>query len=119
MALPAHHVALTSYNNKIYAFGGFVYPTTGSAAWVPIDNAWEYDPAADSWKALAPMPIRRGAAAAATVNGKIYVVGGAALPAGQADGMVHPAQRHQVLGTVEEYDPATNSWRERRPMPTP
>src|SRR6185436_17276569 len=23
MALPAHHVALASYNNKIYAFGGF------------------------------------------------------------------------------------------------
>jgi len=36
MALPAHHVALASYNNKVYAFGGFVYPTTGGAAWVPL-----------------------------------------------------------------------------------
>src|ERR1051325_1967972 len=30
MALPAHHMAVTSYNNKVYAFGGFVYPTSRS-----------------------------------------------------------------------------------------
>src|SRR5262249_51795754 len=71
MALPSHHVALASYNNKIYAFGGFVYPTSGGAAWVPIDNAWEYDPAQDSWKALAAMPIKRGAASAAVVGDRI------------------------------------------------
>src|SRR3954469_21155058 len=64
MALPAHHVALTTWNDKIYSFGGFVYPTAGPAAWVPIDSAWEYDPKLDSWKALAPMPVKRGAAVA-------------------------------------------------------
>src|SRR5437660_698398 len=75
MALPSHHVAFASMNNKIYAFGGFTLPETGAPAWRPIDNAWEYDPAADSWKALAPMPTRRGAAAAGVANGRIYVVG--------------------------------------------
>ncbi len=50
MALPSHHVAFTTYKDKIYAFGGFVLPESGPPGWVPINNAWEYDPAADTWK---------------------------------------------------------------------
>ena len=45
-------------------------------AWVPIDNAWEYDPAEDSWKALAPVPTRRGWLVAVTAGDRIYVIGG-------------------------------------------
>src|SRR5580700_8283326 len=75
MALPSHHVAFTESQGKIYAFGGFVPPQSGPPAWVPIDNSWEYDPSTDTWKALAPMPMKRGAAAAAVINGKVYVVG--------------------------------------------
>ena len=48
MALPAHHVALAEHRGKIYLFGGFVPPAAGMPSWVPVDNAWEYDPAADS-----------------------------------------------------------------------
>src|SRR5713101_8163909 len=76
MALPSHHVSFTEYHGKIYSFGGFVYPTSGPAAWVPINNAWEYDPAADTWKALAPMPTKRGSPVATAVGSKIYVIGG-------------------------------------------
>lgn len=120
MALKSHHVAFTEMNGKIYAFGGFVPPTSGPPAWVPIDNAWEYDPAADSWKALAPMPTKRGSPVAVTVGNKIYVIGGATTPPNQPDvTAVHPARPHLVLGTVEEYDPATNTWRTRSSMPTP
>jgi N-acetylneuraminic acid mutarotase len=119
MALASHHVSFTEYNGKIYAFGGFVPPTSGPPAWVPINNAWEYDPAADTWKALAPMPTKRGSPVAVTVGNKIYVIGGATTPPNTDVAAVHPAQPHIVLGTVEEYDPATNTWRERRPMPTP
>src|SRR5205085_12018082 len=32
---------------------------------------------------------------------------------------VHPASAHISTGAVEEYDPATNTWRPRAPMPTP
>src|SRR6185369_15354066 len=71
MALAAHHIALAEHNGKIYVFGGFVLPASGPAAWQPIDNAFEYDPAADSWKALAPMPTKRGAAGAAAAGGKL------------------------------------------------
>jgi len=119
MPLLSHHVAFTEYKGKIYAFGGFVYPQSGPAAWVPIDNAWEYDPAADTWKALAPMPTKRGSPVAAAVGDKIYVIGGATLPPGSKETAVHPARPHISVGAVEEYDPATNTWRARAAMPTP
>jgi len=119
MALPSHHVAFTEYHGKIYAFGGFVYPTSGPAAWVPINNAWEYDPANDSWKALAPMPSKRGSPVAVAVNDKIYVIGGVTLLPGSSNTALSFDTPQLVVGTVEEYDPATNAWRERSPMPTP
>jgi N-acetylneuraminic acid mutarotase len=116
MALPSHHVAFAVHNNKIYAFGGFKLPDAGPPAWEPINNAWEYDPTSDTWKALAPMPTKRGAASAAVANGKIYVVGGANSLTNFSENGIHPRRPHAVLATVEEYDPATNTWRERRSM---
>jgi N-acetylneuraminic acid mutarotase len=119
MRLATHHVAFASLNNKIYAFGGFQLPESGPAAWNPVDNAWEYDPATDEWKALAPMPTKRGAATAAAAGGKLYVTGGANSLSGVTENGIHPARPHNVMGTVEEYDPATNTWRERRSLLLP
>src|SRR5215813_1384973 len=102
MALSSHHVAVTELNGKIYAFGGFIPPTSGPPAWIPIDNVWEYDPAADSWKALSPMPTKRGSPVAAVVAGKIYIIGGRTGAA-----FISVATNTNI---VEEYDPATDSW---------
>lgn len=116
MPLPSHHVSFTEHKGKIYAFGGFVLPQSGPAAWVPIDNAWEYDPANDSWRALAPLPTKRGSPVAVSAGEKMYVIGGAVTGAGQS--AVHPARPHTSVGAVEEYDPAANTWRARAAMPT-
>jgi len=116
MRLASHHVAFATLNDKIYAFGGFTYPESGPPGWNPVDNAWEYDPAADEWKALAPMPTRRGAAAAGVANGKIYVTGGANSLPGVTENGIHPARPHNVVATVEEYDPASNTWKTVRPL---
>jgi len=81
MPRPAHHAALAAANGKIYVMGGFVPPADTAlplgAAWQPIDNAWQYDPATDSWKSLPPLPTKRGSAVAVEAGGKIYTIGGA------------------------------------------
>ncbi len=118
MALPAHHAALAELNGKIYVFGGFVLPREGQPAWQPIDNAWEYDPVNDSWKALAPIPTKRGSPVAAAVGGKLYVIGGAAPHTGSSETAVHPARPHRSVEANEAYDPATNSWAARSALPT-
>jgi N-acetylneuraminic acid mutarotase len=121
MPLPSHHLALAEYNGKIYSFGGFKLPASGEIAWEPINNSWEYNPATDTWKALKPMPSKRGGGAAAVVNGKIYVIGGAGVHPGSKDVpllMGPNGTPHRSVGTVQEYDIASDTWRERSPMPT-
>src|SRR5215471_7971346 len=127
MQLPSHHVAFTTLNDKIYAFGGFRLPDSGPPAWDPINNAWEYDPATDSWKELAPMPTKRGAASAAVANGKIYVTGGANSLPGVGDkvyviggriGSAFISVGSNNIDLVEMYDPATDRWIPRDKMPT-
>src|ERR671922_1967170 len=49
---------------------------------------------------------------------KYMLSGGAATHPGSSEPAVHPARPHRSVSTVEEYDPATNSWRARSSMPT-
>ncbi|MEZ4709684.1 MAG: S8 family serine peptidase [Caldilineaceae bacterium] len=80
-------VAMAAHNGKLYTFGGW----TGV---IESDQVFEYDPNGGVWTAKAPMPGgTRRYAAAATLGGKIYVVGG-----------------WPDLNRVDVYDPATNSW---------
>jgi N-acetylneuraminic acid mutarotase len=120
MPRSAHHAAIATANGKLYVMGGFVPPKdtqipTGGA-WEPIADMWEYDPAADSWKSLAPLPTKRGAAVAVEVGGKIYVIGGATTVAGSKDPYFTFFGPSLVLTTNEVFDPATNKWESRRPM---
>jgi Common central domain of tyrosinase/Kelch motif len=120
MPRSAHHAAIATANGKLYVIGGFVPPKdtqipTGGA-WEPIADTWEYDPAADSWKSLAPVPTKRGAAVAVEVAGKIYVIGGATTVAGSKDPYFTFFGPSLVLTTNEVFDPATNKWESRRPM---
>jgi hypothetical protein len=135
MPRPAHHAALASANDKIYVIGGFVPPSETAlplgAAWQPIDNAWQYDPATDSWKSLPPLPTRRGSAVAVEAGGKIYAIGGATTMEGavldDSRGRLGDAKDpfftafgpSKVLAVNEVYDPATNKWESRNPMSVP
>jgi N-acetylneuraminic acid mutarotase len=118
MPLPAHHLAAVGYAGKIYLFGGALQPQPGGPNQFPANNAWEYDPSADSWKALAPMPTARTAPVAAEVDGKIYVIGGASVHPGAKLVSLGPKIPHRSLNTNEVYDPATNTWQTRMAMPT-
>jgi N-acetylneuraminic acid mutarotase len=120
MPRPAHHAALAAANGKIYVVGGFVPPQDTQipvgGAWQPIDDAWEYDPAADSWKSLPSVPGKRGSALAAEVGGKIYVIGGVTTVEGSKDPFFTFFGPARVLTTNDVYDPATNKWESRKPM---
>ena len=60
-----------------------------------------YDPASNSWRAIAPMGSKRSPLAAAVVGGLLYALGG-----GGDSG----------FSSCEVYDPASNSWRAIAPM---
>jgi N-acetylneuraminic acid mutarotase len=134
MPRPAHHAALAAANGKIYVMGGFVAPSDTAlplgAAWQPIDNAWQYDPATDSWKSLPPVPTKRGSAVAVEAGGKIYTIGGATTMEGRVindsngrleskDPFFTAFGPSRVLSVNEVYDPATNKWETRQPMSVP
>ena len=117
MPAPHHHFALAEHNGKIYMFGGYRLPDAGQPTWIPVDNAWEYDPQTDNWKALASLPQARGSINALNVNGKIHLIGGATLPPGIKDAYIHPSRNTSVT-THEVYDVASNSYAKRADMPT-
>ena len=56
---------------------------------------------------------------AAVVGDKIYVIGGVSLLPGSTETALGFGSPQASVGTVEEYDPEKNTWRERSPMPTP
>ena len=73
MPLATHHAAIAAYNGKLYLFGGQAQLQPGGPTQIPLNNTWEYDPANDSWKALAPMPSARTAAVAAEAGSKDFM----------------------------------------------
>jgi hypothetical protein len=101
--LPAGRAAigLVTMDGCLYALGGLT-----EAAWwgVPSDSVYRYDPRADTWATVAPMPIARSNFVAGVIGGKIYVAGGSI-------GWPKTTDRTDV------YDPATESWSTVASMP--
>jgi N-acetylneuraminic acid mutarotase len=122
MPRPVHHQAMAELGGKIYVFGGFTVPMPqpplGGGGWAPVDNAWEYDPAADTWTALPPMPTKRGSALAFQVNGRFYVIGGAAPHPGSTLVAITGDGPGRSVATNEMYDPAAKRWETRQTLPT-
>jgi N-acetylneuraminic acid mutarotase len=122
MPLPVHHSGLAEYHGKIYMFGGYILnvaPGGQGGGWEPVDNVWEFDPATNNWKALAPMLGKRGSPVAEEVGGQIYVIGGAIPEPGTKEVAIRPNTAARSVGTNEAYDPETNKWVAKSPMPTP
>jgi N-acetylneuraminic acid mutarotase len=102
MTTARYGLAVSVVNNKIYAIGG----SSGT-------TVEEYDPATNTWtncgtpapgNGCTPMPTGREGLAIGVVGSKIYAIGGTTGPS--------------PFATVEEYDPATNTWTTKTSMPT-
>lgn len=113
MLTPRGALAVAVVDGKIHAIGG---NAAGGAGLPPhehgapqADNSVAthevYDPAADAWTRLAPMPTSRNHIGAAVIAGKIHVVGGRNSTTMQ-------------LTTHEIYDPASGAWTAGPPVPT-
>jgi DNA-binding CsgD family transcriptional regulator/N-acetylneuraminic acid mutarotase len=83
--------------------GTVIVPGGYTAAGVPTSIVERYDPVADSWSTLAPLPSPRFAYAIAAYQNRVYVMGG-------WDG-----QRY--VDTVFIYDAAANRWTTGAPLP--
>jgi N-acetylneuraminic acid mutarotase len=92
--------AVVAAGNKVYLLGGWDQG-------VAITNAVSvYDPATDSWSEAKAMPRELHHLNAASVDGKIWVVGSLYGLNFQADGV------------TMVYDPATDMWTTKAPMPS-
>jgi N-acetylneuraminic acid mutarotase len=96
-------LSISVVNGKIYAIGGWREPDN-----LPVSAVEEYDPATDTWTQKTDMPQARHGLSTSVIDGKIYAIGGV------ADSDMGGA----AVTTVEEYDPATESWITKTDMPT-
>src|SRR4051794_867249 len=95
-----HHMPLAVVGDSLYAIGGL-----GPNGMSPSATLWLYDERTDRWMTRAQLLEPRGASAVGVIGGKIFVVGG-----------FGPGPL--LLDSIAVYDPGTDSWRHRAPIPT-
>jgi N-acetylneuraminic acid mutarotase len=76
-------------------------------------------PAENTWTQKAPMHEARYGIGIAVVNGKIYAIGGSTRSGGGGTIKGPLPVTGGTVGTNEEYDPKTDTWTTKTPMPTP
>ena len=107
MPLPRYRFGATCLNGEVYVGGGYSSTADGDAG-AALSRVDKYNVATRTWSAVAPLPFGRGDLAFAVSGGRIYAMGG------YAAGYPYPD-----YGRVanSEYDPATNTWTDRAPLP--
>ena len=92
-------VATAAIDGLIYACGGIVGSTTK-------DFNAVYDPVADTWTSLTPMPFQQGRnhAAAGTDGQRFWIFGGRGIGSGPGNWVANG------FGDVQIYDPVTDTW---------
>lgn len=113
-------LGVAAVNGKIYAIGGST--ASGFEPSIPPSVAYneasirgfvgtneEYNPVTDNWTYRTSMPTPRMSFAIAVVQNKIYCIGGRTNAAGSVGG---------YTAVNEVYDPATDTWETKTPLPT-
>ena len=97
-------VAACAVDGIIYAIGG------GGLLSPPTDAVEAYDPKTDTWMTKAKLSSPRFTVSVCAVDGIIYAIGGAT---GATFSDI------QALTKVEAYNPKTDQWTPKAPLPTP
>ena len=110
MPTPRSDLSANVVNDKIYLIGGKKYSNTNP--YFTETNVNEvYDPANDSWTTKASIPTAAYGYGSATINGKIYIVGGSQAIAAQQ-------QSSTYVNANQVYDPQTDNWTSAANLPT-
>ncbi len=91
-------IGVAALDGKVYALGGTAQAGDGKSVWNSTLNSI-YDPKTDMWKDEAPLPTGLSHIGVATLDGKLYAIGG-------FTDVVH--MRPQALAFV--YDPKVDRW---------
>ena len=101
LSTPRPEITASNIGDDIYVIGGL--DKSGET----LDVVEVYNVKNNSWKSVAPVPQELNHAAAASYDGKIYVVGG------------FISREWIPTNQLFIYDPIKNQWTEGNPMPTP
>lgn len=113
-------LGVVSVEDKIYAIGGALNCVRNSKAstWKIVNTTEEYNPQTDSWTTKNSMPTARVYFATVAYQNKIYCFGGliGTTKAPYMDTeILLPVS--QWCNTSEVYDPLTDKWETKTPMP--
>lgn len=97
-------------SGKIYIIGGQKLPNDAPIGSIGVSSKLHvFDPASGDWALGADIPTPRGFLGTAVVDGQLYAIGGSP----------NMAQHDPGVGTVEVYDPQSDTWSKAPEMPTP
>lgn len=105
MPTPRSSLAVGVVDGILYAVGGISRHMGGRI----LDTVEAYDPKTNTWTRKAPMTTPRWGLSIGVVDGILYAIGGSGGIGGEIS---------QPLTTVEAYDPSTNTWTTKAPMPS-
>jgi N-acetylneuraminic acid mutarotase len=89
-------------NGKIYITAGL---ENINSAYKTLSACYEYDPEADTYMQVSPMPKSQGYCATGVIDNKMYIIAGSGKTL------------TDTLRLVQVYDPATDTWSEATPYP--
>jgi N-acetylneuraminic acid mutarotase len=110
MPTPRSDLTANVVNDKIYLIAGKEYSNTNP--YYTQTNVNEvYDPASDSWSTKTSIPTATFGYESATIEGKIYIIGGSQTITSQP-------QSSAFVSANQVYDPKTGNWTSVANIPT-
>jgi len=111
MPTPRCDFAIAVYDDKIFTFGGRINPEEYDNPTNYLGVTEVYNPKTDTWETKTSMPTNRSALSANVVDSKIILTGGIKY--------YNRFPYASLVGETEVYDPETNSWTTKVPIPNP